>query len=175
MGYGSEGDIAVVVVLPGESGNSISDLLKQMHVEDGESELLQTLNGLQETHVALQLPRFKMEFGVHDLKSELKSTFGMARVFNGTGEFLAMSSDTDVHLSSVLHKAVVEVNEKGTKAAAVTAGIMVTRSAIIFEERPIEMLVDRPFIFLIREASTGMLLFAGGVRDLELDGSGEAE
>merc|ERR1712060_584733 len=112
------------------------------------------------------------EFGVHDLKAELQSSFGISKAFDGKGEFLGMSNDTDVHLSSVLHKAVVEVNEDGTKAAAATAGVMMTRAAIINFEPPKQMIVDRPFLFLIREVSTGMLLFVGTVENPDLDTSG---
>merc|ERR1712217_343088 len=104
--------------------------------------------GLRLSDVALQLPRFKMEFGVHDMKMELKSTFGMHEVFDSAGGFLAMSNDTRVCLSSVFHKAVVEVNEEGTKAAAATAGVMVPLSIVI----PIQVTVDHPFIFLVRNA-----------------------
>jgi len=171
--YGSGGQdagVSAVVVLPKE-GTALPGFVKRLGAPGGMESLAELLEQLQDSHVALQLPRFKLEFGVHDLKSELRSTFGMSQAFDGTGEFLAMSDDPDMYLSSVFHKALVEVNEDGTKAAAATAGVMMTRSMPIFDP-PHQMVVDRPFLFLIREASTGMLLFAGVVENPDLDTSG---
>lgn len=167
---GHDAGISAVVVLPKE-GTALPSLVKRFGAPEGTESLADVLEQLQESHVALHLPRFKLEFGVHDLKAELRSTFGMSQTFDGTGEFLAMSDDPGVHLSSVFHKALVEVNEDGTKAAAATAGGASIASIENFD-KPKEMIVDRPFLFLIREASTGMLLFAGVVENPDLDTSG---
>merc|ERR1712039_9022 len=123
--------------------------------------LASKLDSLTPTHVELQLPRFKVEFGARDLKPDLKSTFNMTDAFSGTSQFLNMSDDKKVHLSSVVHKVVVEVNEEGSKAAAVTAAIMQTRMAIVMPPPPKRVIVNRPFLFIIRDALTGMLLFTG--------------
>merc|ERR1712224_104626 len=125
------------------------------------------LKKLRKTNVELELPRFKVEFGVHDLKPELMSTFGIKEAFRGRGGFDGMSDNPDLHLSAVLHKAVVEVNEEGTKAAAVTAAVMNTMACE--EDEPVSVVVDRPFLFLVRDVSTGLLLFSGIVKDPELD------
>jgi serpin B len=171
--YGSGGEdagISAVVVLPKE-GTALPSIVERIGTPGGMESLVEVLEHLQESHVALQLPRFKLEFGVHDLKTELRSTFGMSHAFDGTGEFLAMSNDPELYLSSVFHKALVEVTEDGTKAAAATAGVMMTRSMPRFDP-PQQMIVDHPFLFLIREVSTGMLLFAGIVENPDLDTSG---
>merc|ERR1719210_1934596 len=171
--YGmANGRIAATIMLPSKTDGALADLVSHLDNPTGAAQLTEMLGGLQPTHVRLQLPRFKVEFGVRDLKPELKSAFGIVEAFNGKGEFLQMSDDKEVHLSSVLHKVVVEVNEEGSKAAAVTAGVMMTRAAMVMPSPPKDVIVDRPFLFLIRDTSTGMLLFAGIVSDPTLDTTG---
>jgi len=166
--YGQDHEIVATMLLPSKEDAALDDLVTELGATGGAAALASKLKHLRLSDVALQMPRFKMEFGVHDMKAELNSTFGMQEVFNGYGGFLAMSDDRKVHLDSVFHKAVVEVNEEGTKAAAVTAGVMMTRS-IRIPKPPKKVIVDRPFIFLVRNAVDGLLLFAGVVGDPELD------
>jgi serpin B len=115
--------------------------------------------------VTLSLPRFKMSFGVEDLSSHLQAMGLQCCIKNGTGQFLRMSSDPEVHIDAVLHKAVVEVNEEGTVAAAATAVVMMTRCL----PPPEKMITfDRPFIFAIEHVASGELLFIGVVASPEL-------
>ena len=97
---------------------------------------------------------------------------GMVRAFKDprdpkTGaQFQGMTTSTDpmkqLYISGVFHKAFVEVNEKGTEAAAATAVVMyVPRSAPRDVPFIPEFKADRPFVFLIREKSTGSVLFLG--------------
>jgi serpin B len=168
--YG-EGNVAATVLLPERQAGaaSLSALVQQFSNDiGGQSDtwgLQSLLERLAPTHVSLQLPRFKLEYGVKDLTPELESSFRIHEAFHGRGEFQAMTNDSDVHLSAVLHKAKVEVNEEGTKAAAATAGTMM---ALAFIE-PRKVIVDRPFLFLIRDRPSGLLLFAGAVERPELD------
>ena len=76
--------------------------------------------------VNLALPRFKAEWGTHSLVPA--KALGVAHPFNGSGGFVGMSDDPELHISDVVHKALIEVNEEGTVAAAATAVIMKTRS-----------------------------------------------
>jgi len=62
----------------------------------------------------------------------------------------------------VLHKAYIEVNEKGTEAAAATAVVM-RPSGVPIQEPPRELRADHPFLFLIRDSATGSILFMGRV------------
>lgn len=163
--YGSNGTLAATVLLP-EDG-SLESLVGQLGGDAGASLLDAMLDRLRATKVELHLPRFRLEFGVHDLKPELVSRFGLTEPFNGYGGFLKMSDAKDLHLSKVLHKAVVEVNEEGTTAAAVTAAVMMEK-AVMFEPNPTRVIVDRPFLFLIRNSKDGMILFAGIVNQPEL-------
>merc|ERR1712007_193443 len=99
-------------------------------------------------------------------------TLGLQQVLEGWGEFLRMSDDPNVHLSAVFHKAKVEVNEKGTKAAAASAAIMNTKSIVLPPPNQRRVVADHPFLFLIRDRFTGALLFNGAVVNPVLDTTG---
>jgi serpin B len=69
-----------------------------------------------------------------------------------------------LYISAALHKAYIDVNEKGTEAAAATA-VAVKRMAVRIEEPPREFRADHPFLFLIRDATSGSILFMGRVSE----------
>lgn len=117
------------------------------------------LSNLQPTSVTLALPKFKFEseFGLAD---QLKA-LGMPDAFDpDKADFSGMSDRNDLYISAVLHKAFVAVDEKGTEAAAATAVIVGVTSAPMFD---VTLIIDRPFIFLIRDIPTGQILFVGRV------------
>ena len=125
----------------------------------------------RKTHVLL--PRFKLET---DYKmSETLKAMGMVRAFVDPGrnpakgaDFSGMTTSTNpndrLYITKVLHKAFVEVNEKGTEAAAVTAVMMAgaTSMPVTVPFTP-TFKADRPFLFLIRDRVTGSILFLGRV------------
>ncbi len=109
----------------------------------------------------LALPRFKLEYDVA-LNDPLKA-LGMRHAFEDA-DFSAMTGER-LFVSQVKQKSFVEVNEEGTEAAAVT-GVHVTALAAIRElEKPFEMIVDRPFFFVIGDDQTQSILFMGLVYD----------
>ncbi len=122
---------------------------------------------LRPARVALSLPRFRLEYGVASLAKPLRA-MGLAPAFdagpndgpNGTGGFALLSDDPEVHLSDVLHKAVLEVTEEGTVAAAATVAVMATRSMPAPPER---VTFDRPFLLALEEVDSGAPLFLGAV------------
>lgn len=69
-------------------------------------------------------------------------------------------------MTDVLHKAKVIVDEQGTKAAAVTA-IMVESMAVFVEDERIEFVADRPFLFVLQDTETGIVLFMGQFNTVE--------
>ncbi len=121
------------------------------------------IGALQHTQVALTMPRFKMEtsFNLNDALSEL----GMGIAFEPTvADFSGMDGGRDLFISDVVHKAFVEVDEAGTEAAAATAVIM---EATGMPAQPVEVTIDRPFVFLIRDMETNAILFVGRVMNPE--------
>jgi serpin B len=108
----------------------------------------------------LALPKFNIESDLK-LNSSLKA-LGLERAFDDRlAEFSAMS-DEFLFISEVKHKAFIEVNEKGTEAAAVTQGSLSKGGD---EAPPFEMVVDRPFLFVIFNRYTKTILFLGVVYD----------
>ena len=118
------------------------------------------LGSLGSRRVHVFLPRFKMtsEFS---LKRAL-SALGMPTAFSANADFSRMASGESLVISEVLHKAMVDVNEKGTEAAAATA-VVVGRSAVPRVEEPVVFRADHPFTFLLRDNRSGAILFAGRV------------
>lgn len=116
--------------------------------------------------VIVTLPKFKMTWGTFDLKPAFEN-LGMHAPFSGTNADFSgmkeMKGTLDrIVISKILHKAFVEVNEEGTEAAAATAVIMVRGG--IGPTIP-SFNADHPFIFLIRDKTTGSILFIGKVMD----------
>jgi len=116
------------------------------------------ISGLQPSPVALTMPKFEFdsEFSLKDTLAGM----GMEDAFSGAADFSGMTGTLDLHITEVLHKAFVSVDEAGTEAAAATA-VIVGESAM--PGQPVEVNIDRPFIFLIRDIETGAILFVGRV------------
>jgi serpin B len=117
------------------------------------------LKKLSQRQVALSLPRFKTEsqFSL----AETLAAMGMPVAFSGQADFSGMDGGKNLFISDVIHKAFVAVDEAGTEAAAATAVIMKLTSML--PEQPVEVAVDRPFVFLIRDTQTGTILFVGRI------------
>ncbi len=116
------------------------------------------INDLQNTLVTLTMLRFEFdsEFSLKDTLAAM----GMPIAFSGGADFSGMTGNRELFISDVVHKAFVAVDEAGTEAAAATAVIMPGSAA---PEPPVEVTIDRPFIFLIRDIETGAILFVGRV------------
>ena len=120
----------------------------------------QIIGSLEYQQVRLTMPRFEFESGF-SLKEAL-AALGMADAFSEQADFSGMTGQRDLFISEVVHKAFVSVDENGTEAAAATAVIMKLTAAV---EEPVEVTMDRPFVFLIRDLETGAILFVGRVVD----------
>ncbi len=122
-------------------------------------ELLEKIeDGLASQSLQLTFPKFEYE-------SELSlartlAGMGMPEAFSSTADFSGMTGGKDLFISDVFHKAFVSVDEEGTEAAAATAVVMKLTSMPV---DPLEISVDRPFLFLIRDRVTGSVLFIGKV------------
>lgn len=118
------------------------------------------MEDLKFRRVTLMMPKFEFESGF-GLRETLVA-LGMPVTFSGGADFSGMTGNRDLFISDVIHKAFVSVDEAGTEAAAATAVVMKLTAV---PETPLEVTVDRPFIFLIRDIETGIILFVGRVVD----------
>ena len=127
--------------------------VKNISLEDLDFETLDSK--LTSTELSLKLPKFKIEF-----EAELVKTFeslGVKEIF-GAANFQEMIDREDVRVDSILHKAVVEVQEEGAEAAAATAVISTRSPSKIIE-------FDRPFLFIIQDVNHKIPLFMGRIVD----------
>jgi serpin B len=145
---------SMIVFLP-KRVDGLADLEKTLTA----ARLTDWLAQLTVRQVDVTLPRFKLtsEFQLEDALTDL----GMALAFTpNRADFTGIATGEPLYLSAVIHKAYVDVNEKGTEAAAATAAVIAPKSA----RTPDPALVfraDHPFFFVIRDNGTGSLLFAG--------------
>ncbi len=118
------------------------------------------LAAAEDTLVNLSLPKFTVEFSL-PLNACL-SDLGLQAAFNpGEANFTRMGTSTDgaLYLSQVFQKVKIEVNEKGTEAAAVTESAMA--GAGFIPEQPLELRFDRPFVYAVVDLASGLPLFIG--------------
>ncbi|UCH11384.1 MAG: serpin family protein [Fidelibacterota bacterium] len=113
------------------------------------------INGFETSSGLLQLPKFTLEYDI--LLNEVLEALGMGEAFTGSADFTRMLAGGGIWIDFVRHKTFVKVNEEGTEAAAVTIVVMT-------DSLPEPLLrVDRPFVFVIRERTSGALLFMGKI------------
>jgi serpin B len=110
--------------------------------------------------VQLTMPRF--EFRTQASLAEALKALGMPKAFGDTADFSAMTKQEPLRVSKVIHEAFIAVDEEGTEAAATTA-VIVEESAAF--SPAVQLTVDRPFLFALRDRDTGAVLFLGRVTD----------
>ena len=151
--YG-DGSFEFVVVLPAagtDPGESLRHLAREPAWLGGE--------GFRGARGSLSLPKLSLESEV-SLLPALRS-LGLAAALDDPQAFAGIASPAPI-LSRVLHRAMLEVDEKGTEAAAATAAVMTTRS-VELDVESFEMRVDRPFAAAVRYRPTGSVLFLSWV------------
>ncbi|MDD3078647.1 MAG: serpin family protein [Paludibacter sp.] len=146
--YGNE-SFGMTIILP-EWGTNITELLDSITSEKWDS----AISDMTSREVRINLPRFKSECKF-TLNQPLKD-MGMQLPFTDYADFSGISDD-QLTISQILHKTYVAVDEDGTEAAAVTAIEFETTSLPDYPT----VNVNRPFIFVIRERNTGIILFIG--------------
>jgi len=119
------------------------------------------LEGIRKREVVVAIPKFTMT-SQFNLKSTL-SSMGMKEAFMPDADFSGMAIKEKIFIDEVIHKAFVDVSEKGTEAAAAT-GVMMRLTSAASESPPI-FRADHPFLFVIRDGKTGSILFMGRVMD----------
>jgi serpin B len=113
--------------------------------------------------VSLALPRFRVTSGF--ALRPLLAALGMPLAFSPEADFSGITTAQRLRIDQVAHKAYIDVNEDGTEAAAATAVIMKASARFMNTEPPVEVIVDRPFLFAITDTKSGLPLFLGRVTD----------
>ncbi len=154
-------EISMVVLLPKETDGLPA--LEKSFASGVAGEWIQKLEPVDK--VILTLPRFTMT-QQFELSSTL-SAMGMAQAFSGAADFSGMTGKPDFSISAAIHKAYIDVNEKGTEAAAATAIVMyataMRREAP--EPPPVVFRADHPFLFILLDTRSGSMLFLGRIAD----------
>jgi serpin B len=156
------------VELPYQGGSAVMDVIVP---EPGRFDAFESaldakvleelLAGMRPAALQLGMPKFSFR-SAFDVGEQLAG-MGMPNAFDpDLADFSGMTGGRDLYIDKVLHQAFVAVDEKGTEAAAATAVIMGPTSAMLPD---LVLLVDRPFIFIIRDLGTKQILFMGRVLD----------
>lgn len=149
-----DGDMSMEIYLPNEN-YEVEEILEQFTVENWQD----WQSDFQKKAGQVKLPKFQLTY--ESELNQLLHEIGIDLAFKPEAEFSNMiHSDDPLWIDEVKQKTYIDVNEEGTEAAAATSVQMRTTSAPI---DPFTMEVDRPFLFLITDQSTDMILFAGTI------------
>jgi len=158
--YGDQ-KISMYVFLPAKNSS-----LKDMMAKFDDAVYRKVVSSMRDRKGLVKLPRFRMEYE-RTLNGDLKK-LGIKEAFGTKADFgkVFANAPFGIMISLVIHKTFVEVNEEGTEAAAVTAISMLESSAVSRKPSPpFEMIVDRPFFFVIADGQTNSLLFMGAITE----------
>ena len=151
------GSLAMAVVLP---DGPLSEFTGRLGGVGGVGGLLAgLLSSGGQCQVDLSMPRFRVDAGFM-LKDTLES-LGVRTAFTPAADFSGITDDEPLHISAVVHKAWIDVGEEGTEAAAATA-VAISALALVRKPPPeVTLVFDRPFLFVIADAASGLPLFLG--------------
>jgi serine protease inhibitor len=155
-------DYALTVILP-DAQDGLADVTAQMD-QATFTKLLSDMDGAGEKRVHVVLPKVKIEAN-YELNDAMMA-LGLTDAFSGDADFSRLiegAGPGDLAISKVLHKTFLEIDEKGTEAAAATAIMMERMAIFIPDEEPVEFRADHPFLLALRHKPTGMVMFMGRV------------
>ncbi|KAM8712989.1 hypothetical protein ACLKA7_013330 [Drosophila subpalustris] len=151
-------DLSMLILLP-KSKTGLPQLEEKLR----STPLAQITEQLHKTQVIVKLPKFKSEFEVE--LTEAFQQLGMTQLFSNQANFSKMlKSPENLRVSKILHKAFIDVNEKGTEAAAATGVVVRMKRSLVSLEAPIEFHADHPFIYVLAHQQSQPLFFGSVVR-----------
>jgi serpin B len=157
MPYGNKA-FSMTVILPAD-GKTTADVLNYL-TTDNWNKLIQYMSTKE---VEVYMPRFKTQNNF--LLNTPLQNMGMNLAFTDFADFTNIA-DMNLKISKVIHDTYIEVTEEGTEAAAVTIISVVATAMPVPEPTPV-FRVNKPFLFIIREKSTGVILFIGKMGNVE--------
>lgn len=147
-----------VAIMPDEN---LSDYIENFSTDKLDNIIEKsTLASKTRNGVYILIPRFSMDYNL-ELKNDLIE-LGITDAFDEKLADFSMISDRNLYVSDALHKANIDFTEKGIKAAATTV-IYMTCEASIMEAKPVEININKPFLYVIRDKNTGEIWFLGTV------------
>jgi serpin B len=148
--------ISMLVLVP--DAGRLADLERTLDA----ARLERVLKAMQSRFVVLAMPKFRVEAS-YMLRPVLED-LGLGRAFTADADFSGISPEPGFRIDDVIHRTYVDVDEHGTEAAAVTMPVLVGAAP---QRQPdfVQLVVDRPFLFAIRDAPTQTILFIGKVVD----------
>lgn len=155
-------DYALTVILP-DAQDGLSGVASAM-TPDSFTALLSDMDTAGQKRVHLVLPKVMIEAD-YELNDPLIA-LGLGDAFTGAADFSGMiegAGPGDLVISKVLHKTFLDIDEKGTEAAAATAIVMERTAIFIPDEEPVEFRADHPFLIALRHKPTGTVMFMGRV------------
>ncbi len=154
-------DVSFWVIMPDDAKMPLQPVIDKLTVK----QINQWAGAMKCENVQLSLPRFEFSNRI-DLIPLLKKR-GVTLPFDSRqADFSNMTGKADLYVSVLLQQAKIQVNETGTKAAASTLSAMNLKMAMpLVPDNTIRLVVDHPFIFMIRDNQTGTILFIGQVED----------
>jgi len=160
MDYEDSSNLEFVGILPNDSINNFIenltiDELNQIDENKKESNESLTIN--------VKIPRFSYEFTLDNLISILNS-MGINDMFTSDANFTNISESINLYVNEILQKSYIELNEEGTKAAAITYSSFDIASAYNPDTKEIDIVFDKPFIYMIRDKRNHEILFFGVVK-----------
>lgn len=157
-------NFGMILMLPRE-GKTTGDVVRDMN-NDHWALVHETFgNRFDYTNVYLELPRFKFECK-YEMQNDILPDMGMKIPFDPDKADFKGISDASLYISRVIHNTFIEVNEEGTEAAATTVIEFPVGDSGIEPPKPIDYIVNKPFLFAIREKTTGAILFIGKVGEI---------
>ena len=157
-------DLQFVVLLP-DDVSGLRDLEAKLS-----GDVLAGCAKLQKRDVELHLPKFKLEPPTITLAKQfealgIKTAFDQPKGSTNFDKIAPRTPDDYLYISQIFHKTFIAVDEQGTEAAAATAVAMLAGSAMRQALPPLEVKVDRPFVYAIQHVPSGVCLFLGRVTD----------
>lgn len=153
MDYGA-GAYSMTVILP-NAGENLTDVISSFSASD----FVAWQNSNNRGEIKVSFPRF--EFDTNEILNDYLQSQGVSEMFTSGADFSGLSA-SPVKVNKVKQVTRIEVDEDGTKAAAVTS----TEFDSAMPVESYEMVVNRPFAFIITEQSTGAVIFLGQVKQL---------
>lgn len=159
--YGA-GNYNMFVFLPNEE-NTVQDIIDKLE-QNNWSNWMDSFG--DNVNADIQLPRLKYEYEIK--LNDVLSNMGMGIAFTGDANFTGINKAGNLKIDYVKHKTFIEVNEKGTEAAAVT--VVAIELTSVGPSQNIPFIVNRPFFYAITEKDTGAILFMGTVKNPAQEG-----